>query len=217
MKTISSVQEISQHRDWRSNVPIVACLSLAVGVLSGFINYLLSRVDGRLGLGILLWGAGFFFGIITLPWIFFILRKEMTKIKMFIVSLLWIVISCLSYFIAVFSTGAYSDFTFIESFTILEYLIENYGISGLVGAFIVASSFHFLFQKITRPVLVSLCVVGLIIPIVVVKIFGDIGGGDSEVSWSTIMFLFTIWQGVITAILGYALVRKVVPSDSSVQ
>lgn len=188
MEIIEKNELNSKRVGWQSNILLVISLSLGVGVFSGFVNVI---GDSFMGLGV---GASY--GIITLLWFLFLLHGKLVRNKI-VTALLWITGSFLSFFVAVLSS-LLVDFLFPLSSPVFVF-----SFSGLVGVIILATSFHFIFWRIDSRVFIWLCVLGGIIPL----LSGTQDGGIIFGTLPNMTVLFLLWQGVITAILGYAVVK----------
>jgi len=148
--------------------------------------------------------AGIFFGIVTLPWLLYLFYEQFSVLKIFIVSILWVFSSFLSYYLAALTDieirgleNPYGYGTFLSTF-------ENVGLAtaGFFGALIVALAFHFLFVKMKIRIFALVCLAGAgfaFFMYIESPFFG--------------VALYPAWQGAVMSALGFASVYH--PSSKS--
>ena len=174
-------------------VPLVVFGSLVVGVFSAWLEMFFNDLFNREGFIFF----GLFFGVVTLPWFLLFLGKQFSEKKYILTSIAWAVASFLSFYSA-FNLATFL-FNIQDCLQVFGYCLSPVDlcitIAGVLGAFIVAVAFHILFRKLNGFLFFLLCFVGGVIPLC-------FWNKDFN------LFFFESWQGVVSAILGYAAVRK---------
>lgn len=176
----------------------IVFISLCVGVLSGLVNTLLVSFEATNDV-IFAFGAGFVFGIVTVPWFLSLSLSQTgaTIKKKTVIGLAWFIFSGLSYYLAVLSL------MYIGGGSSGDMSLWRWSLAGTIGVFVVAIAFHFLFHKIRFPLWVLLVVAGALIPLTTEVFFTS-----AEGNLPGIKVLYPLWQGVVAIILGYSAVSS---------
>ncbi len=157
-------------------------LGLIIGLLSGVTvvssDSLLNYVSAILfDAHINLYPAyGLIYGIITAPFFAFFSKK----IKAWFSVPLWIMISGLSYFLALITTMGAGYYSIVKNS--LPFLL-----GGLVGSFILLTGYHFLFKKINYKLWILTLLVGGACAWIAVAFFDMYHGAVLFLSWQTLI------------------------------